>query len=280
MRGRDVNKFTKRHSNQSMFAGHSADDDEQEACRLIPWFKVPPSTPPTDFGPYRQGTLQCEVLTANGQLCGNAQGTTRCRDYCVDLQKNWMQRLLPIAIQIMRNENASVYAVDRKMWVPASTKFSNAEAWERLAAHVNVELFAYRGSTNLLYHGTMKVRPATEEGVLILNIMTKEINHDAIESIKEELIKMTRGKNCHIVKPRDDDSVISIRTPLKTKLKVGNAVALGLRILMMDVLSRVKQPFSINCRYSLPGVVINKQFETDDGMVSGIRGLRLGGLDP
>ena len=147
-----------------MFAGHSTDDDEQKACKLIPWFRVPPSSPPTDFGPYRQGTLQCQVLTANGQLCGNAQGTTRCRDYCTELQRNWMHHLLPIAIQIMRNENASVYAVDRKMWVPASSKFSNAEAWERLAAHVNVELFAYRGSTNLLYHGTMEVRPATEEG--------------------------------------------------------------------------------------------------------------------
>jgi hypothetical protein len=181
---------------------------------------------------------------------------------------------LPVAHQIVRNEQDETFVEGE--WVSISGAYSNAEAWEQIARQVDVELTAY-SEPNPIYMGRVTIRPATRNGVFQIDIVVPDFNTEALTAIRQELNKHTSSK-CSIVLD-ETERVLSIVAPLKTQLRVGNAVSMGLRFLLMDVIARSHQPFSFNCRYSLPGIT-DVNVKTDDGdVIDEIKGVRFGGID-
>ena len=230
-----------------------------DRCDNIPWFQTPPvsrALPPE--APYVPGDLVCDVLTGEGQRCGNRVGIGRCRDYCARRSEDWQAQLLPIAMRMLRNEVASVFSPEHDAWVPASTRFSNVSAWNQEAQQVGVELMGYRRGT-LIYHGTIMVTPAQRDGIDVVEIGTEDLT-DSLALIRDELFKLTPAQ---CLMDATGSSSISIRAPHKQDLTVGNAVSLGIRILLVDAIAQLQQPFSMVCRYSLPGVRSDAPFETD-----------------
>lgn len=245
---------------------------DDPVCKFIPWFRAPTVTPKADR--YWQGDLTCAVMTEEGRRCGSADGITRCRDYCKRAMDSWQDHLLPIAMRMMRNEVASVYSPDRRTWVPATTRFSNAAAWRKKAEEVQVELIGYRGR-QLIYHGVIHVTPATKRGQTVIDIVSDKFSPGSIALIRSQLRQMAHS-GCHVESSTIDR--ITIRAPHKMDLTVGHAVSLGTRILLLDAIAQLDQPFTVVGRYTLPGVRDSSQFETDDGTVPSYSGVRLGGL--
>ena len=240
-------------------------------CDYIPWFETPTVSVP-ETARYTQGDVMCDVLTEDGRQCGGEHGVTRCRDYCDRAARDWQMRLLPIAFRMMRNEVASVYSPEMKTWVPATSKFSNAAAWRKLANQVVIEIIGYRGGT-LIYHGTITVTPATREGLNMVEIGAGALSDGSLALIRNQLHKLTDA-DC-ILSAQDDR--IAIRAPHGERVTVGRAVSLGTRMLLIDAIAQLNQPFTMVCRYTLPGVSSDGPFETDAGTVPSFRGVRFGG---
>ena len=242
---------------------------DDTVCQYIPWFSTPSTSVRTK---YHQGDVACAVMTAEGQTCGNSQGYTRCREYCGRAMQQWQDHLLPILTRLIRNEVASVKDPTNETWVPATRTFSNAEAWKRNAEKVVVELLC-SSRDSIMYHGTITVTPATRSGGTYVDIVTD--TPGATDKLAKQLQEVADAK-CHILS--NDSKSISIDLKLKTNLQIGHAVSLGARLLLLDALSMVNQPFTIEGRYYLPDARSTKPVQTDAGVLSTYHGIRFGGV--
>ena len=110
---------------------------------------------------------------------------------------------------------------------------------------------------------------------MVVEIISTNMNAESIRAIATEMQRIAPS-GCNIESKAEDRIVI--RAPYKTDLRVGNAVALGTRILIMDAVAQLKRPFSFDCRYILPNVRSTEPFITDAGEVSGFEGLKFGGV--
>ena len=129
-----------------------------------------------------------------------------------------------------------------------------------------------------IYHGQATVRPTHDGKAIAIIIIVPDGNKDALRAMRQQLDRWTGQGVCSITVEHDENHMI-IRAPLHGQMVVREAVGIGARLLLLDMIARNYQPVSLNARYELPGIR-KDNVKTDNGEVlREVQGLRFGGVD-
>lgn len=234
---------------------------------------MPPASPPPNV--YRQGDLQCRVLTAGGLDCGGAQGQTRCGGYCAQALADWETHLLGGVLQLMNVERARMVTEDGSL-LDVSRFFSTAAALDATVAEaggaVNVAISGTRAGFPA-YSGTVALGLDRAASALRIVVMAGAAAATALQQTLQEWA----GRECSRVDLLDSGHImLRITVPQAETLKVRHAVALGARLLLTDLKAR-SPPVTLDATFALPHLAVAGDDDGDPRGPPRARGVVYGG---